>query len=528
MTRSAKITLNLTLFCAVLFGFGPVMAQARAYNDPTVIPVIDTSTTAVTAALAQSGFQVTLQQKEIQLSIPANSASEGSMVTAEALDGYPGTSRENEMHVGPIFRLTASQPLAKSVTYTLKVNRGGKLLRVWLRKYNEKTKLWDRVVNTIDVSHTWLSASIKDSGIYAAFESQVIQEGGASWYRSKKTLVAANNDFPIGSKILVRNVSNNKAVIVKVVSTGPFVTGRAIDLSYDAFKAIKGTNAGLFTASIQLVSSGSAQKVLGTTTSTPSVASQEQVGNKNTANVKARSYVVFDVDKGVILSAKNGDKAYPLASMTKLMTALVFLDQNVDWDKVITYESEDNADGAKLYIPYGEKIKVKDLWYVMLVGSANNAAKMIRKSTGLSVAAFRDKMNAKAKQLGLSSMYFYEPTGLDEKNVGSASDYARLAQVAFSKPDIQKASTKKTYSFKTAGTQSSHSISNLNKMLGSGWQVIGTKTGFTDEAMNNLSVEVIGKTSQRKILGVVMGSPTSGARYTDMDTVLFAGFALQK
>lgn len=473
------------------------------------------------------------------MAIPSQIVDDTFHVRADSIDLLPGGEehvRTNELHVGPIVEVNydvSPSELQKDFTLRIKVNRPGRYNRIWLRRWNEKTLTWDRIRNQVDDLHIWAVANFKEPGIYAAFESQDVEEGTASWFPDSRTLVAAHNGYPIGSHIRVTNLDNAKSIVVTVVSRGPYVHGRVVDLGRDAFSRIANPGQGVVKVGVWAVDALMTGQVLGesvtketpTTTPVTTVKAQTLVSNKDVdTSIRARAYVAMNADTGEIISAKNGDQKYPLASLTKLMTALVFLDQKVDWNKEVTYEADDNADGAKLYIQYGDRVKVKDLWYTMLVGSANNAAKMIRKSTGLSVEQFREKMNAKARSMGLSTLSFFEPTGLDVKNIGSASDYARLAQAAFKIESIRTATTTASYSFKTAGRNEPHTISNLNKMLKSGWRLSGTKTGYTDEALWSLTAQVTGVSTGKHIIGVTLGSPSDSIRYQDMDKALTAGF----
>jgi len=536
MTRSIQLlALGVVGIIACFFLF-PQQADAAAW-DLSGHHIINSFDSPIGGSTLQKGYTVTLQNKEAMLAIPSQIADDDFDIRVDSIDLLPGGEdyvRTNELHVGPIIEVhydVASSELQKDFTLRIKVNRPGRYNRIWLRRWNERTQTWDRIRNQVDDLHTWAVANFKEQGIYAAFESQDVEEGTASWFSDKRSLVAAHNGYPIGSHIRVTNLDNAQSIVVTVVSRGPYVSGRVVDLSRDAFSRIANPGQGVARVGVWAVDALMTGQVLGESVtkekaSPTTTKAQTLVGNKVVdSSIRARAYVAMNADTGEIISAKNGDQKYPLASLTKLMTALVVLDHNPDWSKLVTYEPDDNAEGAKLFIDYGDKVNVRDLWYTMLVGSANNAAKMLRKSTGLSVEQFRNEMNVKAKSLGLSTLSFYEPTGLDMKNIGSASDYARLAQLAFTKDTIREATTMKTYFFRTAGRNEPHTITNENNMIGSGWKnLTGTKTGYTDEALYNLVAQVTGATTGKHILGVTLGSPSDSIRYQDMDKALWAGF----
>lgn len=231
-------------------------------------------------------------------------------------------------------------------------------------------------------------------------------------------------------------------------------------------------------------------------------------------NLQSQSYVVLQDSTGKFLQSYNADAVVPIASLTKLMTALVVLDTKPNWDSRVTYKSSDNREGARLRIGAGDTTTVRDLWYSMLVGSANNATVALVRSTGLTQAQFVSRMNAKAQALGLTATSFVEPTGLDANNVSTAKEYALLARTALRDSLIQKATTTKVYSFRT-GKRFLHTIKNSDKILISGTLAVkGGKTGYTEEAGYNmvLKAKVAGKGD---VLTVVMKNPSSASRFAE-------------
>src|SRR3989338_4827747 len=102
------------------------------------------------------------------------------------------------------------------------------------------------------------------------------------------------------------------------------------------------------------------------------------------SEIGAKAYVVMDPATGTILTMKQEDRVWPIASLTKLLTASVVLDQKVSMQKLIAMKNVDNVGGAKLYVNEGSQFSVGDLFYAALVASANNAANALARSTGLS------------------------------------------------------------------------------------------------------------------------------------------------
>ncbi len=201
--------------------------------------------------------------------------------------------------------------------------------------------------------------------------------------------------------------------------------------------------------------------------------------------ITAPSGILIDAMSGQCLWQREPDVILPIASLTKLTTALVFLDTRPDFTKEITITDEDSADpeGSRLYVNTGETLTVGDLFYASLVGSANNATKALVRSTGLTTEEFVVRMNKKAEQLGLSHTVFHEVTGLDPQNTSTVSDYSRLASHAFRNDIIRRALNTEVYSFTTINTKKPHRIKNTDQLLfDSDLNLIGAKTGYLDEA----------------------------------------------
>jgi D-alanyl-D-alanine endopeptidase (penicillin-binding protein 7) len=201
--------------------------------------------------------------------------------------------------------------------------------------------------------------------------------------------------------------------------------------------------------------------------------------------ISAQSGMAIDVMSGSILWQKNPQTILPVASLTKLATALVFLDTSPDFSQEVTMESGDDTDpdGSRLMVRPGETVTVGDLFNASLVGSANNATKAMVRSTALSEEEFVALMNAKARQLGLAHTKFYEVTGLDPRNTSTVLDYSRLASFAFRHSTIRETLNKREYTFTTVNTRKFHRINNTDQLLTDAQShLIGAKTGYLEEA----------------------------------------------
>ncbi len=201
--------------------------------------------------------------------------------------------------------------------------------------------------------------------------------------------------------------------------------------------------------------------------------------------VDAKSVAVLTDDGHIWLSAKAPERRQAIASITKLMTALVFLDKNPGWEKEYTIARRDLVEGGKVNLYLGDTVKVKDLFNASLVASDNGATLALARSTGLSDEQFIAAMNQKAKDLGLMQTEFSDAVGLNNDNLSTAKDVARLAQAALNQPDIAAAAVRSSYRFQTVAGQEKALESTdwlLEGDLPKGLQVLGGKTGYTDQS----------------------------------------------
>jgi len=353
----------------------------------------------------------------------------------------------------------------------------------------------------------------------AVLEDKNSLEGVASWYRSAKYPYGATcNNYPANTKLRVTNLESGKSVVVTVVAGTMTHPTRVIDLSLTAFKQIAPSGEGLARVRVEPVGSLENTNVLGLET------------DKNQANepkISAKAGIAINEKTGDILYEKGADAVLPLASLTKIMTATVFLETDTPWDKVVTYKAEDNAIGARLYINPGETLRVKDLFFSSLAGSANNATNALARSTGLSREEFVKRMNDQANEWGLTKTHFFDVTGLDPANVTTASEYAILATRALKDFRLLQGTTTSSYTFSTINTGKSHTITNKDKLLGSAWYITGAKTGFLDEAGYCLMFKARkDKYSSPDVITVILGSSSDSLRYQDTEKLI--NYALSK
>ncbi len=230
------------------------------------------------------------------------------------------------------------------------------------------------------------------------------------------------------------------------------------------------------------------------------------------------SAIVLDPVTGKELYRWQQDKLWPAASLTKLMTALVFLDTQPTWNKKVKMVRQDEVGGGRLRVRVGTTISVKDLFYASIVGSANNTTMTLARQTGLSQKKFVDRMNARAKKLGLTQTHFYEPTGMNPKNVTTASEMSQLALAAFMKKEIGAAASTEEYQIKPRGSRVTHTIRNTNHLMSEAPEldILGGKTGYLENSMYNFAtlVKPVAPNDGPGLLIVVLGSKTKDKSFT--------------
>lgn len=238
-------------------------------------------------------------------------------------------------------------------------------------------------------------------------------------------------------------------------------------------------------------------------------------------SVNAQSVAVLTDDGHVWLEEKSAERQQPIASITKLMSALVFLDKNPGWEKTYTISRADLVEGGKVNLFVGDTVTIKDLFNASLVASDNGATLALARSTGLSDAEFVVAMNIKAKALGLMHSSFSDPIGLNNDNLSNAKDVARLAKAALDSPDIAAAVGKPSYEFVTQEGRAKKLESTdwlLEADVVSGIQAVGGKTGYTDSA-GYCFVGRFRDTHGRSIIVAVLDSGGKNERFQQARTL---------
>jgi D-alanyl-D-alanine endopeptidase (penicillin-binding protein 7) len=225
--------------------------------------------------------------------------------------------------------------------------------------------------------------------------------------------------------------------------------------------------------------------------------------------------LVIDRDTGQTLYAKDADEAAPIASVTKLMTAIVLLDEKPDLDQMVTITSDD-VDRLKFSssrLPVGARLKRSELLHLTLMSSENRAAHALARTSAKGRDAFIQAMNAKARALGMTDAHFADPTGLSPANRASAQDLGKLVEAASAYAPIRRYSADEGARLRVGGQRLVYRNSNpvVSRL---GWDVLLSKTGFIREAGR---VVVVGfEAAGRNLAVVLMGADSVAERTRDL------------
>jgi D-alanyl-D-alanine endopeptidase (penicillin-binding protein 7) len=233
--------------------------------------------------------------------------------------------------------------------------------------------------------------------------------------------------------------------------------------------------------------------------------------------ISANKAVVFSPTDRAFFFQKNSREVQAIASISKLMTALVFLDHNPSWDESYIISSDDKIEGGRLNLFPGDEVTISDLFKTSLIASDNGATIALVHASGLDENEFVVKMNEKASKLGLTNTFFTDPIGLSDKNVSSAREIAILAQEALSRPEIKEAVSLAEYSYLTVSGREKK-IESTDHLLfapeNKGLKSLGGKTGYTDEA----GYCFVGKFLDEKgkeFISVVLDSQDKNSRFIE-------------
>lgn len=245
-------------------------------------------------------------------------------------------------------------------------------------------------------------------------------------------------------------------------------------------------------------------------------------GRANPRKLRLNSHVaaIFDERDGKFLYQRGGDKVVSIASLTKLMTAMVILDAKLPMDEIITITRADKdlIRYSKSRLAFGTQLMRYDLLLLALLASENRAALALSRTYPGGTPAFVAAMNRKARDLGLQDTRFRDAAGLDKRNMSTAKELTKLGQAAANYPLIRYFTTLPNESVTDRGAQKFLPYSNTNLFVRRAkWDISMSKTGFTTDAGNCLLMRV--EINERPLMIVLLNSWGKSAKYGDSNRI---------
>lgn len=235
----------------------------------------------------------------------------------------------------------------------------------------------------------------------------------------------------------------------------------------------------------------------------------------NAFQLNSEHAIVVSDETGKVLFEKGANSAVPIASLTKLLTAIVVLDSKPKMNEIISIQLSDvdSLKHSKSHVPVGANLSRKDVLHLALMSSDNRAAAALARTYAGGQMAFITAVHKKIKALGMTNTVIQEPTGLSPENTSSAADLAKLAIAASHYPEITKITTDKSDLVRMNGR--SVLFHNTNQLVGRhGWNILLSKTGFTNEAGHCLIMRF--KLAGKSATLVLLNATASSTRLLDV------------
>jgi D-alanyl-D-alanine endopeptidase (penicillin-binding protein 7) len=235
-------------------------------------------------------------------------------------------------------------------------------------------------------------------------------------------------------------------------------------------------------------------------------------------DLKSGVALVMDQDTNEVLFSKNSDAVLPIASLTKLMTALVVTEAHQSLNEMVTV-TEDDIDtekGSRSRLRVGTSLRREDMLHLALMSSENRAAHALGRHFPGGLDAFVAAMNQKARELGMNDTHYVEPTGLSSRNQSSARDLATLVKAAHEHQIIRELSTSPEYQFEV-GNRALQFRNTNNLVRSPSWDIGLQKTGYISEAGRCLVMQA--KMAGRKLIMVFLDSAGKYSRIGDAERV---------
>jgi len=230
--------------------------------------------------------------------------------------------------------------------------------------------------------------------------------------------------------------------------------------------------------------------------------------------LRSSAALVLDTTHSSVLYSRHSDVALPIASITKLMTALVVIDAGQPLDEVLQVGLDDEAHGKGAFsrLMPGTQLSRGDLMHLALMSSENRAAHTLGRNYPGGLGACVAAMNAKARELGMTSAHFVEPTGLSDENVASPEDLSKLVMAAAKVPTIREFSTDSDYLVQV-GRRMVHFHNTDSLVSKADWNIVVQKTGYISEAGRCLVMQTV--IEDRTVVIVLLNSFGKRTRVAD-------------
>ena len=229
-------------------------------------------------------------------------------------------------------------------------------------------------------------------------------------------------------------------------------------------------------------------------------------------DIRAAAAIIYNPETGEVLWESNSDTTRSIASITKVMTAAVFLENNPDLTQEVVVTRPDVTRASTTYLRAGYKITTGDLLHLLLIASDNAAARALSRVSIYGSEAFIDRMNAKADELGLDHTYYADPSGLLAANVSSAYDMARL--ISYVSKDERIAGIMQKAEYTASVGRSTVTVRSTNQLVRNGdVDVLGGKTGFISKAGYCLATLLRLPQGGPQVAVVVLGAKSNAGRF---------------
>ena len=228
-------------------------------------------------------------------------------------------------------------------------------------------------------------------------------------------------------------------------------------------------------------------------------------------DIRAAAAIILDPTTGEVLWGENAQEKRSIASITKVMTAVVFLEDQPDLTQTVTIERGDTYAASTTYLRANERITLDNLLHLTLIASDNAAARALARLSHGGTATFVERMNSKATELGLESTSFTDPSGLKAENISSAYDLSRL--ITYAATDERIAPIMRLAEYQVHTSRRTINIHNTNRLVIDGdVTVMGGKTGFITKAGHCLAT-LLRMPQGNQVAVVVLGATSNPGRF---------------